>query len=153
MGSRPFGRRLLYRSCPLIHSPCLGEQEPDEVGGVLRCSETPGRLLSDPAGPDLISHPAGVNRSRVDDVGSNTRFGEFMGRCKHQPIEASLGDAVGKVPDGVVAGQRDDRSAGRRQLPCELGDQQLSGPHVDRVVAIEALDRGVEDAGVHRLRM
>ena len=43
-----------------------------------------------------------------------------MGGCQHQPIEACLLAPVGKVPDGVVAGQRDDRSAGRRQFSSQL---------------------------------
>jgi len=89
-GAGPRVTTIAVQELPVNPLALLGEQKPDEVGGVLRCSETPGRLLSDPADPDLIGHPAGVDRSWVDDVGSNARLGEFMGRCEHQPIEASL---------------------------------------------------------------
>ena len=75
-----------------IHRPAR-EQEPDEVRGVGRCAEATGRLLGEPAGPDVLGHPAGVDRAGVHDVRADPEVGELAGHLADEP----------RVDEGLVA--------------------------------------------------
>ena len=136
----------------MIQLPCVGEQEADQVGDVGGGAEAAEGLGGQSAGADRVVHPAGVDRARVDHVRAEAAVAELMGGGEDQAIQSALGRAVREVADGVVAGQGDDAAAGVGQLAGERGGEQPGRADVDRVVPIEALDRGVEHARSRRSR-
>lgn len=82
-------------------------------------------------------------------------MGELAGGGQCDPVHCPLARPIGQVVSGVVAGQADDPPAS--VLPAEsqpvLPDQQPRCPRIDREVQVEALHRGVQQAGVNRLAM
>jgi hypothetical protein len=74
--------------------------------------------------------------------------GEFAGGGQRDAVQGAFARAVGKVADGMVAGQADDPSGslGAAKAPPVFADQQPGGARVDGEVPVEAFNGGVEDA-------
>ena len=135
---------------PVDPGTLFGKKKRDHTGYVGGGSEAARRLVCEAGRTGVVVHPAGINRSRIDKIGSDLQGSEFASRGKHDAVQRSLACSIGQVPHGGIAGERDDASSTGRYLQSELANELPAGASVHRKMAIEALESGVEDIGIDR---
>ena len=122
-------------------------QEGDKIGAVLGNAQTiEGRFTFDP-GFEFGSHPAGLCRSRVDDIRSDAKSLELLRRRNGDAIQSALARSIGQVANGVIAREGNDSTPTWNTLitDAELSDQEPGRPGIYGEVSVETLYRRVQD--------
>ena len=84
------------RIWPLIHPPRSDRRKLTMFAASFGVPIRGCRLRCTRSSPDVVVHPPGVRRPRVDHVGSDTKVSELGGGCEHDAIKRSLACAVGR---------------------------------------------------------
>ena len=130
---------LLCSSWPLIHCPRSESRNLTRLATSCGVPNRPVGCGGQNRGSSFVVHPAGVDRTGIDDVGSEPSVTEFVGGGEHHPVQRRLGRPVGQIADGVITGQRDHSTAVGRNWRANAASIRNEAPDVDRVMPVQTL--------------
>ena len=131
-----------------IDPSALGRtQEANKIGAVLGNTQTVKRRFANDSNFEFGRHPAGMCRTRVDDIRRDTKAGELLCGRDSDSIQSTFTRSIRQVANGVIAREGNDSTPARDpfETDAEFSDQEPGRPRIYGEVPIETLYRRVQD--------